>query len=226
VVGLAIGLAATLLIVLYVTHEYSFDRFHERGNRIVKVELKHEDGDNSYEIPWMSYQFGEAVKQACPEVEDFARFKEDNYGSKLVQSDANHTFFESRFGFADQGFVRIFSFQFLQGDPTTALSRPNTVVVTQSIARKYFGNAEPLGKTILYDKKHVLEVVGVVKDPAPNSSMQFDFLADIGTSRAVEREMYRNFMSEEEANKLLNVVEASGSYHTYFLLHPDASADK
>jgi putative ABC transport system permease protein len=226
ILGLAIGMAATLLIVLYVAHELSYNRFHEKGDRIVKVMMNHKDGDKSYVLPWMSYRFGESVKEACPEVEDFARIRAPNFGSKLVQSDAKHRFFESNFTFADAGFIRLFSFKFLQGDPQTALTRPYTVLLTKSMARKYFGDADPLGKTILFDKKHSFEVTGVLEDLPPNSSIKFDFIGNKATSLAIEQEMYRSFMNEEEANKFMKEVSANGSYHTYFLLHPDASPDK
>ncbi|MBO0930856.1 permease prefix domain 2-containing transporter [Fibrella aquatilis] len=224
-VGLATGLTVTLLIVLYVAHEYSFDRFHTQGDHIVKVELSHTDGDRSYTIPWMSYRFGEAVKNACPEVADVARIRNEQSSSVPVQSDNQHHFFEADFRFADAGFVRLFSFSFVAGDPKTALTRPATVLLTERMARKYFGNADPIGRTIQYDKKYSFEVVGVVKDPPPNSSIHFDFLAQIDASRAIDKARYTEFGfgSAKEITEQLESVGADGSYHTYFLLHPAAS---
>jgi len=226
VFGLAMGLAATLLIALYVAHEYSYDRYHQWGNRIVKVELNHKDNEGEYSIPWMSYRFGEAIKNACPEVEDYARIKDKAFGSKLVQSDIHHKYFEPNFLFADAGVLRLFSFQFLKGNPKTVLTRPSTVLLTESTARKYFGQADPLGKTITYDKKHVFEVVGVLRDLPLNSSVQFDFLAQLDSYRAIERANYLSFMSEREANAQLESVGATGGYDTYFLLNRAASVER
>ncbi|MDO1447370.1 ABC transporter permease [Rhodocytophaga aerolata] len=226
ILGLATGMAVTLLIVLYVAHEYSYDHFHQKGGRIVRAEFKHQAGNESYSVPWMSYRFGEAVKNACPEVEDFARFKEPGFGSKLVQSDSQHKFFEPEFAFADEGFLRVFTFDFLQGDPKTALSRPFTVLLTEQTARKYFGDAHPIGKTLLYDKQYTFEVVGILRNLPPNSSIQFDFLADLSSYRSIERKIYEKFMSAQEMDKQFERVGASGGYSTYFLLHPQALASR
>jgi putative ABC transport system permease protein len=189
ILGLATGMAVTLLIVLYVAHEYSYDRFHSKGDRIVKAEFQSSFGDDPYTVPWMSYRFGETVKNSCPEVEDFARFKEPEFSSKLVQSDIQHKFFESGFAFADEGFIRLFSFPFVQGDPRTALSRPFAVLLTEQTARKYFGDADPIGKTLVYDKKHTFEVAGILKNLPPNSSIQFDFLANLQSYRTIEQDL-------------------------------------
>ena len=218
IAGLATGLAVTLLIVLYVAHEYSFDRFHEHADRIVKVEFKHQEGDQTFTVPWMSYRFAEAVQQASPEVENYARIKVGSYSTKQVMSDVQHKNYESGFGFADNRFFEVFSFPLLKGDRRTVLSRPHTVVLTERMTKKYFGNADPIGKTITYDKKHLFEVVGVVADPPLNSSIQFDFLADLESQRAMDRAMYSSFMDEKQANEQLESVGATGSFDTYFLL--------
>jgi putative ABC transport system permease protein len=218
IAGLATGLSVTLLISLYVAHEYSFDRFHEHADRIVKVEFKQQEGDQTYTVPWMSYRFAEAVQKASPEVEDYARIKMSSYSTKQIMSDAQHKNYESGFGFADNRFFRVFSFPLIKGDRRTVLSRPETIVLTESMARKYFGNTDPLGKTITYDKKYLFEVVGVVADPPLNSTIQFHFLANLETQRAMDRTAYNSFMDEKQANEQLESVGAAGSYDTYFLL--------
>ena len=78
--GLAVGMAVTLLITLYVVHEYSYDRFHQKADRIVKVEFNSKEEQGEFSIPWMSYRFGEALQQASPEIEDFARIHFEDYG--------------------------------------------------------------------------------------------------------------------------------------------------
>lgn len=218
IAGLAMGLAVTLLISLYVAHEYSFDRFHEHADRIVKVEFKHQEGDQTYTVPWMSYRFAEAVQKASPEVENYARIKMDSYSTRQVMSDIQHKNYESGFGFADNRFFQVFTFPLLKGDIRTALSRPETVVLTESMAKKYFGNTDPIGKTITYDKKYLFEVVGVVSDPPLNSSIRFNFLANLETQRSIDKSRYLSFMDEKKANEELESVGATGAFETYLLL--------
>ena len=224
IAGLATGLAVTLLITLYIAHEYSFDRFHEHADRIVKVELKHEEGEQSYSVPWMSYRFAEAVQKACPEVENYARIKIDSYSTRQVMSDAQHKNYESGFGFADNRFFQVFSFPLLKGDIRTALSRPETVVLTESMAKKYFGTNDAIGKTLTYDKKYLFEVVGVVADPPLNSSIRFHFLANLETQRAIDKSRYLSFMDEKKANEELESVGATGAFETYFQLKKASDA--
>lgn len=166
----------------------------------------------------MSYRFAEAVQKASPEVENYARIKMSSYYTKQIMSDVQHKNYESGFGFADNRFFQVFSFQLLKGDRRTVLSRPETVVLTESMAKKYFGSTNPLGKTITYDKKHLFEVVGVVADPPLNSTIRFNFLANLETQRAMDRAMYGSFMDEKQANEQLESVGATGSFDTYFLL--------
>lgn len=222
VTGLSIGLVVTLLIVLYVTHEYSYDQFHDLRDRLAKVEFRREEGGQSYSVPSMSYRLGEEAKRAIPGIEDFARITQKG-DSKRIQSSRQYTYFESGFRFADASFLRLFSFQFVQGNPQTALTRPGTVLLTESMARKYFGKANPIGNVITYDKKQPLQVVGVLKDPPPNSSIQFDFLADMFTQRALEKASYRSMMNEKTATQWINNVGTGGNYETYFLLNEQAN---
>jgi len=222
VTGLSIGLVVTLLIGLYVAHEYSYDQFHTRKDRLAKVEFRREEGGQSYSVPSMSYRLGEEAKRTIPGIEDFARITEKR-DSKRVRSSHQHTYFEPGFRFADASFLRLFSFQFVLGDPKTALTRPATVLLTERSARKYFGPANPIGQVITYDKTYPLQVVGVLKDPPPNSSIQFDFLADMFTQRALEKAAYRSMMNEKTAAQWINNVGTGGNYETYFLLDKQAS---
>jgi putative ABC transport system permease protein len=221
--GLAIGLTASLLVAAYVANEYSYDRFHVRGGRIVKVEFSHREGEKSYSVPWMSYDFGQTVKDQCAEVRQFGRISDNSFYSKLVQSDASHQFYESNFVAADNGFLQLFSFELIKGNLKTALTKPNTVLLTESMAVKYFGNQDPVGKTVTYDKQLVFEVVGVLKDLPRNSSIQFDFLSDLISYRARERQDMAGYMDKKQLKEQINNVGATGSYHTYFLLGENAS---
>jgi putative ABC transport system permease protein len=211
--GLAIGLTATLLVAAYVANEYSHDRFHANGNRIVKVEFSHYDGEKSYYVPWVSYDFGQAVKDQCAEVQQFGRISDQSFNSRLVQSDAKHKNYETGFVAADNAFLQIFSFEFVKGHKKTALTKPNTVLITESVAAKYFGNQDPIGKTITYDKTLVFEVVGVLKDLPYNSTIKFDFLGDLVSFRARELQDMKGYLDKDQLKEQVNIVGATGVYN-------------
>jgi putative ABC transport system permease protein len=223
--GLAIGLTATLLVAAYVANEYSHDRFHANGNQIVKVEFSHNDGEKSYYVPWVSYDFGQAVKDQCAEVQQFGRISDQSFHSRLVQSDARHKNYEIGFMAADNNFLQLFSFEFVKGDKKTALKKPNTVLLTESMATKYFGNQNPIGKTITYDKTLVFEVVGVLKDLPYNSTIKFDFLSDLISFRAREIQDMKGYLDKNLIKEQISSVGATGLYNTYFLLEPKASRE-
>ena len=224
--GLALGLAVTLLIMLYVVHEYSYDRFHQKADRIVKVEFNSKEEQGEFSIPWMSYRFGEVLQQASPEIEDFARIHFEDYGTKQLMSDPQRKFYEPSFAYTDNHFFRVFSFKFLKGNPQTALTRLGTIVLTEQAANKYFGNNDPMGKIMTYDKNRYFEVVGVVANPPSYSSLRFDFLADIASHRTLERELYLKAMGAKETIKRMEDVGTSGGYETFFLLKDIKTAPK
>ncbi|PSL33841.1 ABC transporter permease [Dyadobacter jiangsuensis] len=223
--GLAIGLTATLLVAAYVANEYSHDRFHAKGDRIVKVEFNHNEGDKSYSIPWLSYGFGQAMKDQCAEVEQFGRISDQSFYSRLVQSDSKHKYYETGFVAADNNFLQMFSFEFVKGDKKTALTRPNTVLLTESMAAKYFGDQDPIGETITYDKTQVFEVVGVLKDLPYNSTIKFDFLSDLISFRTRDIQERVGNTADSTVKDQNSYVGAMGKYHTYLLLRPDASQE-
>src|SRR6218665_345050 len=120
-------------------------------------------GSNEVQFNLVSKNFGNAVKQANPEVEDFARVGTPFQDDVVIKSDENHKFFERKFFFLEPSLFNVFSVDFIQGNPKTALAEPNTVVLNEEVAQKYFGNADPIGKTIVYNKKDILKITGIFK---------------------------------------------------------------
>ncbi len=217
IIGLAIGLAATLTMMLYVVKEYSYDRFNKNADNIFKVDLK----DNP--MSPMSYRFAEALKEAAPEIVDFARIHETSAASTLIESDAGKKFFEPGIVFGDSGVFRVFSFEFLRGNPIRVLDRPGTIVLTESMAKKYFGDQDPIGRILTYNKSQKLEVSAVIADVPSNSSLKFDFIADLHTIRNIEGNFFNSIMSSDAAEKEMEGIGATGAYQTYFLLQPETS---
>ncbi len=170
--GLAMGMACSILILLFVRDELSFDTYHENKDRIVRaVNWNEQDGNGSARTgaPW-----GPTLKEEYPEVEDFVRFR--FFGRTLIVNGETRAY-ESGGLYADSSIFNIFSFELLQGDPSTALTQPNSVVITESLAEKYFGEDDPVGQNLLFDNSDQFKVTGVVRDVPRNSHFSFNYLA-------------------------------------------------
>ena len=204
--GLAIGMACTLLILLWVKDELSYDRFHENGKDIYRI--------MSYGTRYMIEGFdgtpaplAPAVKEEVPGIVNYARFSDV---PKLVFQYGDKAFYETRGLIADPSIFEIFTFPFIQGDPKTALTAPLDIVITESLAAKYFGGENPLGKTIEIEGKPAA-VKGVIQDIPANSHIQFDFLG-----------------SYEYIEEITGYGTSWGSFNfvTYLQLEPDRDIQK
>jgi len=177
-VGLSIGIAVSLTILLYVWHQLQVDHFHKDAQNIYKVNSVANWGGQQINLSSMSSQFGPIVKENSNSIRNYVRVRQP--GKRIVESDAQHRFYEEKFVFSDSSLFSVFTFALIKGD-RSALGRPNTVIITESTARKYFGETDPLGKTVIYDKNTSFEIVGIAHDFPSNSSIQFDFIASYPT---------------------------------------------
>jgi putative ABC transport system permease protein len=190
IVGLAFGLTCCLLLVLYLNHELSYDKFQTKGNRIARVIMEYSfSGGEKNKGNYTSTKVFPSFKTNFPEVEDGVRMWFDDelvkYGEKL--------FHEKQFMYADSTFFNLFSFKLLKGDPQQVLKAPKMVVLTTTTAKKYFGDENPLGKIILIGSaQDPFEVTGVMEDCPSNSQMKFDFLASFSTLGAAQQDTYFN----------------------------------
>jgi len=174
IAGLTVGLACFLLISLWVADELSFDRFHENKDRIFRVLNKVQDGRL---FPTPTYALAPALKAEYPEVEEFSRVRP--YSSSVVRY-GDKQFEEDRICLADPGFLKMFTFPMVKGTRDNALADKKSIVLTESAARKYFGEADPVGKVLVLDQFAAnFMVTGVIKDVPANSHIQFDFLARV-----------------------------------------------
>ena len=179
--GLALGMGITILILLYVQYELSYDKYHENSDRIVRASRAwfNQDGNVSLHLGHAAPPFGPLLEQDFEgTIEEMVRFLEV---SPLLRYEEN-AFVENRFFFADPEVFSMFSWELIQGDPVTALTNPDGLVITESMAEKYFGDEDPLGKAIefqLGSNMLPLQVTGVVGDIPENSHFQFDFLASM-----------------------------------------------
>ena len=187
--GLTVGLSSCLLIALFIRHELSYDDFELKGNRIARVimEYRFDGGGEMQSGNFTSTKVAPTFCRTFPEVESAVRMRMDEYivksGEKLMN--------EKRFMFADSSFFDVFSFSLLRGDVHTALSGPRKVILTESTARRYFGDADPVGRLIRVgtDTTGYL-ITGVMKDVPSNSQFKFDFLASFSSLFANDNDTY------------------------------------
>jgi len=184
VIGLAIGIASFILIMIYVMDELGYDRYHERADDIYRIAQLYDFegvGENSASLP---FPVAFTLKNEYPGlVENICRIYNFQAPRSLVEYE-EQKFNERRFFFADSTFFEIFNHRFIQGDPATALDETNAVVITLSMARKYFGDEDPMGKVLKFEEVAPLKVSGVIEDVSTQSHYIFDFMASMSSVKA------------------------------------------
>lgn len=220
--GLIIGVTAFMLIMIYVNHELSYDKFHHNADRIFRV----------YSKPQKQGTGNSGASTPAP----LAGFLSNRYHNvantvRIVKADRSilsfggQYFYEDRLILADPSFFQVFDFPLLVGDPETALRDPNSIIITQSMAEKYFGDANPLGKVIGidYNEKADLTVTGVIHDVPHNSHFHFDFLLPISLTDIIVQKGFLEdmrstvvytyvYLNEGEGELLPGLDEASKEY--------------
>ena len=171
IIGLAAGLAACLLIGVFISHELSYDKFNTRADRIVRVTMEYKNAETVNTTATTGTKVGPQFKRTFPAVEEYVR----TFISHGIIKNGEKMFDEQRILFADQPLFKIFSFNVLEGDPSLALDAPDKIVLTRSMAKKYFGSEPAINKTIAAFGKD-LTVSAICEDPPQNSQIKFDFV--------------------------------------------------
>ncbi|SDL28931.1 putative ABC transport system permease protein [Catalinimonas alkaloidigena] len=172
VLGLTLGIASALFILLYVVDELSFDRFHANADRIYRVATHIKEQDDEFTWPSTQIPFAEEIQEKYPNAEHAVRFI--GVGRELFEN-GDLKFYEEDFHYTDPDIFAMFTYPFVAGNPETALRDPYTAVLTQETAHKYFGEEDALGKT-LRKGKEVYTVTGVMENVPKNSHWRFDAL--------------------------------------------------
>ncbi|UCH97520.1 MAG: ABC transporter permease, partial [Candidatus Aminicenantes bacterium] len=208
ILGLAIGMTACLLILHYVSYERSYDQFHEAGERIYRLRYERSDSSGAT-VKFASCTPPAAgfIRERYPEVEKIARIQ----NRRAVVSFGDRKFTEERMYFAEPDFLDILKFKFIKGDPLNGIRKANNAFISQSTARKYFGNQDPMGKTFSVDKKVDYQVAGIFADIRQNSHLKFDILLSYENIRLLYGK---------------DVLESWGhtTFFTYLRLKPGADA--
>ncbi len=175
IAGLSLGMAVCLLIFLWVQNEFAYDRFHVNRDDIAQVYSEQQYSSGSSQINMNSYfPLAKVLKSECPEVVDAVRYE---FTSGLLLKRGDKQFMNDIVGLADPTFFDIFSFPFIKGNPEMALKENYSVVLTEKMAKKYFGNEDPIGKMLNLNNELDIQVTGIIENPPPQSSLQFDCIA-------------------------------------------------
>ncbi|MFC1476849.1 ABC transporter permease [candidate division KSB1 bacterium] len=209
IVGLSVGMTCSILILLWVLDEVSFDKFHENADNLYIVGTHTKYGDREVTLPSTPTALGPALKNEYLEITEYARFA--NGFQQYVFSNGNLRFNEY-VRCADASVLEMFSFPLLKGDAATALSAPHSVVMTERTARKYFGDSDPLGMVLRLNGQYDFTVTGILRDTPPNSSLRFDILIPLA-------------FLEEDWDTNLNYWD-NFAWETYILLGENSDREK
>jgi len=171
--GLAVGITCSLLIMLWVLDELSYDRFHANAEQLYRIEQDQNYSGRKYHVNVTPYPMAEGAKAEIPEIKYASPF---SYVSTLLLRYEDNTFFEESVRAVSDDFLQMFNFPLLNGDPSIVFNNPHSIVLTEEIAEKYFGNADPVGKVLSINNEFDFTVTGVLKNLPTNSVMRFDFL--------------------------------------------------
>lgn len=184
VTGLSLGIAATLIIALFVRQESSYDRFHEQGDRIFRINnvYTNEQGD-VFSLANSSPVFAREFQQSIPGYEKTTRLR---YTTRTHLSHGETSFYEDKGYYADSLFFEVLPFQLLAGDDRKALDEPNSIVITEAMALKYFDSPKPIGRFLNLNGSSPLRVTGILAPIPSNSHIDFDFLISFSTYQVPE----------------------------------------
>jgi putative ABC transport system permease protein len=201
IAGLSVGIACGILIVLVVQYEFKFESHHENASRIYRVNIAHTQLDQTYRSTYSPVPLAPAMRDEIPEVTHFARIAEFR---QTPISYEDRRFYEDGLRFVDPGILEMFTFPLVAGDRATALKEPNSIVITEEMAIKYFGQEDPLGKTLLILHSMSLKVTGVMKNHPGYTNIDPDFLVPIEKIRTLAGdEFFQNWLSQQLASYLM-----------------------
>ena len=200
ILGLSIGLTCSILILIYVFHELSYDRFHDNSDRIFRLRIELKIAGDHLDIPKSSPPMAEYLVRNYPEVQNAVRLR--SLGRLPVRYKDN-LHYEDHLFFADNSIFEIFTFPMLKGDPRTALKTAYSAVLTEDMAKKYFGEDDPLGKVLNINNQFDFTITGVVKNIPRNSHFIFDMLCSFETYAQENKRDMQNWISINNYTYLL-----------------------
>ncbi|MGA8263064.1 MAG: ABC transporter permease, partial [Ignavibacteriaceae bacterium] len=202
ILGLAVGLTCVILISMVILYELSFDQFYPYKDRVYRALTQAKRNTDIVTMAPVMLPFAPAAKEDIPEIEKAVRISE----KQILSTYKNKSFYKGAL-YVDKNFFEIFPFQFIEGNPLTALIEPNTIVITEDIAEKYFGKEDPLGKFLDINHGNLYKITGLIKNLPTNTHLRGSFFASFST------------FNEKNNPTLTNWGSFSNDY-TYVLLTP------
>jgi putative ABC transport system permease protein len=231
--GLAIGLACFVIIMFYIRYEFSYESHHKNGDRIYRVNIIQQHSGGEFKISYSMVPLGKALAEEVPEVNDFARlFKTRG----ILVKYKDKIFYENNTVFTDPGIFDLFTIPVMSGQMESALSGKFSVVITESIAEKYFGEQNPIGQTLLInnliDNEISFTVTAVVKDFPENTHIKADFLISFNTlAELVGQEFMNNWISVNLQTYILlpenqNLADIEDKISSVYIAHSSSEVKK
>ena len=206
ILGLSIGIACSLIITLFVLHQLSYDKYHEKKGRIFRLTLDGKIGDQEINAAWSASVIGPTMAADFPEVESFCRM--NKFGETIVKN-GDQNFIIRDFAEIDSSFFEIFSIPLIKGDVKNVLNSPHTMVLSESTAQKIFGNEDPVNKFLkINTRNEPYRITGVMADFPENTHVNID--------------VFTSFMTNPRAN---DPEWLNNSFDTYLLLKPNTSPE-
>jgi len=210
--GLSIGLASSILILLFILDELSYDKHFADADRIYRISLQMKTSQGITNTAMTPSSWASGLIENYPELENVVRFKPPNQMWKVEYEELS--FYETDWALADTSVFNTFSLRIVESNTPFPLKEPFTVVISRKMVKKYFPDQNPIGKIFKLDNEHDFTVIGVMEDPHPRTHLHFDFLASMIT---LQEPIY--------GQDFLNVQDVPVIY-TYIKLKPEASADE
>ncbi len=208
IAGLAIGMAACILIVLYIQDELGYDRYHRNADRIYRIVDDFESGGQTIQTAGSPLSWAPALKRDYPEVEQFARMRGTATAWLYKVGDAQ--FYEKKVIWAEASLFDLFDISLVAGDPKTALAEPFTIVISESMAAKYFGREDAMGQIMGVDNVYDFKVTGIMRDIPANTHMRPDMFTSYSSLATIGGYYRENW-------------EVHDNFYTYILLRENAN---
>ncbi len=203
--GLAIGLASSIFIILYIVNEVNYDRFHDNGDNMYRLYIDGRIAGEELKGAWNSPIFGPTFYEEIPEIVKFCRL--DAEGNVLIWEDPSKKQLEDHVLYADSTFFDVFSFKLIEGDPASCLKEPNTILLSESTALRYFPEGEVIGKSIYMNRDdNIFIVTGIVEDAPMESHLYYDFIVSYCTMESsrntsfLSNNMFTYYVLEDGTN--------------------------
>ena len=208
ILGLSVGIAVSIVVFLYIQSEVTYDSYHSDGDRIYRLTSNFVMNGERERTAVSSSQIGPLLKEEVPEIEAATRMV---YISRSNVSSDYATFDEDHLLAADEGVFEVFDYKLLRGDPATCLKNPQTIVITESFAKRYFGQRDPMGQILVSGTKRQYTVTGIMEDIPENTHHYFDALISLCS-------LPKDNLDGDESTDL---ILWSASVYTFLLLKED-----